>query len=212
MPMQSLSLFSFFNIEAREYVNFTFDSATREMTRNVILGLCAVMLLVSLYALYQKYVPGAIVRAILREQAHSKETAKTAEELGLEKNLLILLELKFNLSLKKLLHLANEEEDPAEANTKAVADESEPTDDDAAEQETQTESAEATDEQSDTPTYELARFYIPEELKYRAENQFNKRENNPFTLLIATGLITAFGIALIKLLPSILTIFDNIIK
>ena len=218
MSRQPLSLFSFFNIEAREYVNFTFDAATREMTRNVILGLCAVMLLVSLYALYQKYVPGAIVRAILRAQAHSKETAKTAEELGLDKNFLVLLELKFNLSLKKLLRLANEEDAPAEVKEEVPA-ESEPTDDadGTTEQAAPTEATESAEAEEDTksddaPAYELARFYIPEELKYRAENQFNKRENNPFTLLIATGLITAFGIALIKLLPIILTLFDNIIK
>ena len=236
MPLQSLSLFSFFNIEAREYANFTFDAAARGMTRNVILGLCAVMLLVSLYALYQKYIPGAIVRAILKAKAHSKDTAKTTEELGLEKNPLVLMELKFNLSLKKLLRMANDEEDAAEPTAEALAEDAETEAENEAEIQADTDAAaeaeadtrengEAqngttaiTDETAEEnaakedASYELARFYIPEELKDRAENQFNKAENNPFALLIATGIIAVFGIALIKLLPWILTIFDNFIK
>ena len=263
MPLQSLSLFSFFNIEAREYANFTFDAAARGMTRNVILGLCAVMLLVSLYALYQKYVPGAIVRAILKAKAHSKDTAKTTEELGLEKNPLVLMELKFNLSLKKLLRMANDEGEDPESPVRSLAED---TEEDAIDSELEAEDADA-DADADVHTeagegaeveaelhadaeveaaaeadaetdrgaqgeatipvsegaaeesaakedasYELARFYIPEECKDRAENQFNKAENNPFALLIATGLIFAFGIALIKLLPWILTVFDNFMK
>ena len=204
MSQPILSLASFFSIEAREYLNFTFDAAARETVRNVILGLCVVMIFVSLYALYQKYVAGAIVRAIIKAEAHSKETAKTAEELGLEKNYLALLELKTNLSLKKLVRMANEEceAEAAPAEEAAIEAESETP------AEPNAENCEAKEESEET---ELARFYIPEELKYRADNMFNKNSNNIVALLISSGLIIAFGILLLKLLPWILTVIDNMI-
>ena len=193
MTHASLSLASFFSIEARDYQSFTFDAAARETAVTIILGVCLMMILVSLYALYQKYVPGAIVRAILKAEAHSKETAKTAEELGLQKNPLALLELKLNLSLKKLVVLANDEEDAAPLPTPC-----------------ENASSEATD--ADAPEEELARFYIPEDLKYRADDLFNKKGNTLGALLISTGLVAIFGILLIKLFPTILSIVDNILK
>ncbi|MBE6702457.1 MAG: hypothetical protein E7585_03480 [Ruminococcaceae bacterium] len=198
MRQPLLSLASFFSIEARDYINFTFDDATREMTRNVILGVCIVMILVSLYALYQKHVPGAIVRAILKAEAHTKETAKTAEELGLQKNVLALFELKTNLSLKKLIRLANQESDTDIEND--------------TDQKTADPVSAASEPDHPNEGEELARFYIPEELKYRADNLFNKKANNLVGLLISTALILLFGIALIKLLPWILSLVDKMIK
>lgn len=194
MARTSLSLASFFTIEAKDYTNFTFDAAARETVVTIILGVCLMMIAVSLYTLYQKYVPGAIVRAILKAEAHSKETAKTVEELGLQKNPLILLELKLNLSLKKLLVLANREDETVEPSPEAETND------------------EGKSDASSNTEPELARFYIPEELKYRADNLFNKKGNTLSALLISTALVAVFGILLIRLFPTILTIIDNILK
>ena len=109
MMQKALSLASIFTSEAREYVHFSFDASARATWRNVILGFCAGVLLASLYMLYQKLVPGAIVRAVLRAQAHTPDTAKTLSELGLDKNPLYRFELRHNAMLKKMVTCTDED-------------------------------------------------------------------------------------------------------
>ena len=100
---------SLFEIQAREYAHFTFDAGARTLLRNVILGIAIGIILASLYAFYQKNVPGAVVRALLRAEAFSPDCAKTLTELGLEKNILIPFELAHNGMLKKLVRAATAE-------------------------------------------------------------------------------------------------------
>lgn len=109
MTRQSLSLASFFTIEAREYANFSFDAAARTTLRNVIVAFCIGILLASLYMLYQKLIPGSIVRAILKAESHTPDTAKTLAELGLDKNPLYRFELRHNAMLKKMVSRADED-------------------------------------------------------------------------------------------------------
>ena len=106
MTLHPLSLASFFTIEARDYANFTFDASARATLRNVILAFCIGILLACLYTLYQKLVPGGIVRAILKAQAHTPEAAKTLAELGLDKNPLYRFELQHNAMLGKMISRA----------------------------------------------------------------------------------------------------------
>ena len=100
---QLLSLAPFFTIEARDYTNFAFDAATRASVRNIILALCAGIILAAAYTLYQSMVPGAFVRALLRAQAHSEEDAKTPAELGFEKSLTLDRQLRKNAMLQRVL-------------------------------------------------------------------------------------------------------------
>ena len=109
MTKTALSLASLFTIEAREYANFNFDASARTTLRNVILGFCIGILVASLYMLYQKLIPGGIIRAILRAEAFTAESAKSLAELGLDKNPLYRFELRHNAMLKKLVLCASEQ-------------------------------------------------------------------------------------------------------
>ena len=170
----SLSLASFFSIEARDYTSFTFDAGARATARNVILAFAVGILLAALYAFYQKNVPGSIVRAILRAEAFDESSAKTAAELGLGKNVFLLFELKHNATLKKLVTRVSRE---------------------AAEGETAEEA-----------------YYIPEELKYRAEVRYEKEGNGPMALIVTAVLTVVLAILLIRLMPTLLTVADNLLK
>ena len=184
MIQKALSLASIFTIEAREYVNFSFDASARATWRNVILGLCIGILLASLYMLYQKLVPGAIVRAILKAEAHTPESAKTLTELGLDKNPLYRFELRHNAALKKMvLRSLAQEPTENEAADKATAD-----------------------------TEQQERFYISEEAKYRAELRFDKKGNGIAGLALTAILTVALAILLIKLTPVVLGLVDNLLK
>lgn len=183
MTQQHLSLASIFTIEAREYANFSLDASARTTLRNVILGFCVGILLASLYMLYQKLIPGGIVRAILRLEAHTPEAAKTLGELGLDKNPLYRFELRHNVALKKLVLCASEQKpNEPEAEVK--------------------EAQSAAEE----------RFYIPEEKKYRAELRFDKKGNGVAGLLLTATLTVVLAILLIKLTPAVLGMVDNLLK
>ena len=122
MTVQALSLASFFTIEAREYVHFSFNAAARNTLRNVILAFCIGILLASLYMLYQKLVPGNIVRAILKAEAHTPESAKTLTELGLDKNPLYRFELRHNAMLKKIVLCASAQKSNEDESTDDAAE------------------------------------------------------------------------------------------
>lgn len=89
---------SAFEAAERTYKHFTVSAKTLTV---LVWCLCAGILLAALYTLYQKYVPGGAVRAILAAEAFSGESAKTAEELGLHG--LRLRELKRNVTLKRMV-------------------------------------------------------------------------------------------------------------
>ncbi len=173
MPTAFLSVRSFFSIAEREYKSFTFDASDRATVRNVILAFCIGIILAALYMLYQKRVPGAVIRAFLRAEAFSEEAAKTPEELGLANNPFYRYELKHNLTLKRFLRAVEKSEDENELQT---------------------------------------RYFIPEELKYRAEIRYDKKGSGLFSLILTIVLTVGLGIAVIKLLPAVLTLFDNLLK
>ena len=54
------------------------------------------------------------------------------------------------------------------------------------------------------------RYYIPEELKYRAEVRFDAKGFGVFSLLLTAVVAAGLAFALIALLPTFLTIVDNL--
>lgn len=170
----TLSLASFFTIEAREYTHFVVDAGTRTTLRNLIIALAVGIALASLYAFYQKNVPGLLVHALLRAEAFTPEAAKTAEELGLEKNPFVWFEFKHNTMLKRVVTCI-----------------------------------ERTTEEGEAP---LLAYYIPEELKYRAEVRYEKKGNGPIALIITMIATVLLAILLIRLAPALIGIVDNMIK
>jgi hypothetical protein len=134
--------------------------------------------------LYQKLVPGNIIRAILKAEAHTPEAAKTLTELGLDKNPLYRFELRRNAVLKKTVLCTSEQE--------------------TGEGEDESEKAESAAKEE--------RFYILEEDKYRAEVRFDKKGNGVVGLVVTAILTVALAILLIKLTPAVLGMVDNLLK
>ena len=158
---------SFFSVAQREYekLNFTAESAK---TATVLIYMVALgIILASLCAFYQQRVPGRVVRALLRANAHTEESAKTAEELGVRRRSLAMLELRRGTVLRQTVRVTEEE----------------------------------------TP-----RYYIPEDLKYRAEIRFDKKGNELPGLIITIILSLAVALLLVKALPLVLGMIDNLLK
>ena len=59
---------------------------------------------------------------------------------------------------------------------------------------------------------EEPRYFIPEELRYRAEVRYDKKGNGLFGLLMAIVLSVALALLLINLLPMVLGLIDGTMK
>ena len=94
----SVSL-SVFSVAEQTYEHFTVSAKTLTV---LVWSVCAGILIAAVYMLYQKTVPGGVVRAILAAGAFSEECAKTATELGITGRL-ARRELCRNVTLKHLL-------------------------------------------------------------------------------------------------------------
>ena len=55
------------------------------------------------------------------------------------------------------------------------------------------------------------RYYIPQELKYRAEVRFDKQGSGPVGLIVTLALTLLLSIALIRLLPALLGVVDRLL-
>ena len=67
-------------------------------------------------------------------------------------------------------------------------------------------------ENTDAPVdFLTARYYIPEDTKYRAELRFEKEGAGLFHVILITVVAIAAGIALFRVLPSLLGLADGLI-
>ena len=61
-------------------------------------------------------------------------------------------------------------------------------------------------EDEDTP-----RYYIPKELKYRADVRFEQKGNGVMTLILTAVIAPVLAIVLMRVLPAALTLFDKLL-
>ena len=92
---------SFFKVAVKEYEKLSFTEADAATATLLIYGVCIGVVLAALYTFYYQQVPGGVVRALLRAEAFSEETAKTVEELGLSS--LALRELTRGKALRRVV-------------------------------------------------------------------------------------------------------------
>jgi hypothetical protein len=106
---------SLFGVQAGEYENFTLTASTADTLTLFVVAVCIGIVIAALYNFYLRTVPGGIVRALLRAEALSPESAKTAAELGLEGKALHLLELTRGSALRRVVRFVGDTAD-AEGN------------------------------------------------------------------------------------------------
>ena len=157
---------SLFTLTVKKYEHIAFTEAAARNVQLVVWGICIGFFLASLFSLYQRFVIGAPIRALLRANALSPENAKTADELGFEQGSLYCRILAKSSALQRLVK-------------KAEGD--------------------------------IDRYYVPEDLKYRAELRYEKKGTPIVQALLAALLSAAVGIVLLKLIPLALSMVDAIL-
>ena len=94
---------SLFTLTVKEFENITFTEQTAKNVQLVVWGLAIGFFLAALFSLYQRFVVGAPIRALLQLEALSPESAKTEEELGIKGGWLTHRALTKNTAVQKLV-------------------------------------------------------------------------------------------------------------
>lgn len=193
---------TYFSVQFDAYDNFSLSSDAGVTVRNAILAAMLGIVIASIMTAYYRNDrgPGGFVRHLLKEEIHSPEKAKTLLELGYFRNPTIRRELAKGSALRMVVRCREVEE--AEQAEREMA-------------ENLQNGAKKRNTYAKNPVkidFCTAHFYIPEDLRHRADVRFDKKGSD-WGRVIATAVITiVMASVLCWLLPDALHLADNLIN
>lgn len=175
-----------------QYSNLNFGNGIISLEM-VITAIFIGAVLAAFAAVYNKRILGNFVWALLKSGATSKETAKTIYELKFEKNPFLRGALRDGTTFRRTV-----------LSTDDVVQE--PTDN-------ETEKGRKKENINPRRPIELktARFYIPEQRRYRAEIRYHRKGTDWITFTLSVLIFAALAVGVYYILPEILTLLDNLI-
>jgi len=180
----------YFTMELGTYDNFAISGTSGATLRNMILAVAAGIILASLMTLYNRRGLGGFVRRLIAEKADSPENAKTLMELGYFRSTMIRRELARGTALRMVVR-SPEKEAFENRETK-------------------------TPKKGIEPAYKhdfmTARFYIPEDLRARAEVRFDLKGSGWLPTLITIAVTVVAASLMCWFLPDLIQFADNIIS
>ena len=220
----------YFTVRFESYENFAIGTSTAQTVRDVILALALGVILAALFTAYLRNTLGGFVRRLLSDGCDSPASAKTLSELGYFRSPSVRRELAKGTILRMVVHRVDEISTDGEQNT-AQNTASEPSAETVSEGETDAEkevlevqksenNAESTakkgffgfGKRAEEVDFITARFYVPEDLRYRAEIRF-RRKGSSWLLVIAICVISLVAAALLCVyLPGIVGLADKIVS
>ncbi len=195
----------YFTVEFGTYENFSMGAGTANTVQTIIFAVAIGFIIAAFMAVYTRTVLGNFVRALLKSEAKDAESAKDLSSLGFFRSAAIRRELDRGVTLRKVVKCVQEEELRAAK---------EPTDGEGESEVKATPVGGKTllEEPRFRPDFTTARYYIPEDLRYRAEIRFEKKGSG-WGLMVGTVLISILIAGLICfLLPDIIQLADNLIS
>ena len=166
----------------------------------MILGLFIGLSLASFGALYDKRVLGEAVRAILRKEAYTPETAVTLVELGYARNSIVRHSVRKSVTLRRVVRCVEEEKFLAEQEQRRIEHEEKRKND---------KSLGRFRELDYTFDLENDHFYIPEEIRYTADVKFEKKGSSWIGAIVFTLVMLVVYVILLICLPDILEILND---
>jgi len=205
----------YYSVEFGAYEYFSFGPGANETAEMLVMALAFGFIIAAIVIAYTRTKLGDFVRRILKNECLSPETAKTLFELGYFRDTVIRRELSKGVTLRKLVFRADASElnEEIDAEQNALAKELSPDaekQDDAAIKKPE-EKRFSFFKRPHAVDFTKARFYIPEELKYRAELRFERKGSGwiPVLLTVVGSLI---GAALVcYFLPGFVGLLDQLI-
>ncbi|MBQ8309464.1 MAG: hypothetical protein IJX80_00440 [Clostridia bacterium] len=206
----------YYSVEFRAYESFSFGPRANETAQTLIMALAFGFIIAAIVIAYTRTRLGSFVRALLKNGCLSSGTAMTLYELGYFRNSTIRRELARGVTLRKIVFKADEEA-PVEENDENADEIAAEAPLDAANQGATVKAASPANERfqflrkGSQVDFITTRFYIPEDMKYRAELRFERKGSGwlPVLLTVFGSLI---GAALVcHFLPDFIGLLDQLI-
>ncbi len=170
------------------YNNFEFRNPFISLEL-IVWALFAGFILAALIAIYNKRVVGGFVKAILRNECLSAESAKTIIDLGFGSDWFIKNALRTDTVLRRFVVRV----------------------DDTAEESPENEKKDPGSKHG-AINFARAKFYIPEELKYRAEVRYASKGTDLIAFGLCVVVLAAAAFAAIYIIPDLIQLIDNFIS
>lgn len=149
----------------------------------IVWAMFAGFIIASLMAVYNKRIIGGFVKSVLSDECFSPERAKTVTELGYGTDWFIKNALRTDTVLRRFI---------VRVDTETSADENE---------KKQTK--------HDVIDFSTAKFYIPEEQRYRAEVRYARRGTDFFAFGLCVVILAAAAFAAIYIIPELIQLVKN---
>ena len=188
----------FDTLKNTEYENLGFGSGSMITIPMIVIAIAAAIIISSVAVIINKTVFGNFVRAVIKSEALSKESAKTLEELGYDEKLMIRRGVRKGINLRSVIRCVEEEEYNERARIAREEYDKNPD----PHKPKFVDVPYSVDPDND-------HFYIPEENKYKADMKFDKRGTSWGMFWIVVLLTVIFSIILLVSLPKILDIANE---
>lgn len=211
----------YFSVEFGIYENFSVTGGLGENVRNIIIAIALALIAVSVMNAYTRQNLGGFVRRLISEDCLSPDRAKTLSELGYFRSTSIRRALSRGTTLRLVVRRADETEtDDAQSTDETVpaAESDSILENGDGNPDTVSESASAaeetpvskSEEQGSRIDFLTARFYVPEELRYRAEIRFRTKGSSWWLVALTAVLSVVVAALLCSFLPDIVAFADNL--
>ncbi|MBQ8441505.1 MAG: hypothetical protein IJX19_12645 [Clostridia bacterium] len=184
----------YFTVEFGAYENFSVGAGVTSLAQTIVYAIALGVILAAAMSVYTRSVLGGFVRTLIKEGADSPENAKKLSQLGFFRNAAIRRELAKGVTLRKVVRCCEEEAFLAEQESKTAET-----------------AGKGTGEMTFRPNFLTARYYIPEDLRYRAEIRFEKKGSGWGLFLGASVIAILLAAVIGYFLPDIVQLMDNII-
>ena len=192
-----------YRVRLTGYRFFKLDT-TGEFFVMLILGIFLGIFLASLAVIYQKRYLGRFITRLQQKSAFSEENAQSLADLGLARSFLIRHNLQSQGSvMRKLVRLVT----PERTDTPVTAEKCEGEACEGAPSDTKKKKPKLS--LRETIDFDATRFYIPEELRYRAEFRFRRRGSTPLLILFSFLVCAVLSVVFILFYPDLIRLADN---
>ena len=172
---------TYFTIHFGAYDNFSITDRTVTVGNTIIPALVWGIIIAAIATFFCRRVLGEFVRTLCKKEAFSPETSVTLFDTGLFRSTVVRSQLSHSAFLRKVVFCREEQEYLAEKGNDA--------------------------------TYKIDfikdHFYIPEDLKYRAENRFSVKGSTWMYVVLTVILVPTVVGLLCRFMPSILQFIDS---
>ena len=174
---------TYFTVRFGAYDNFSVTEQTASIVNKIIPALIWGIIIASVATVFCRRIVGAFVRTLIEKEALSPETGVTLFDTGAFRSTIIRRELCRSAFLRKVVFCREEQAFLEEKGKDAVY----------------------------KIDFTRDHFYIPEDLKYRAQTRFNQK-GSTWVYVVLTVIIVPVVVGLIcRFLPNILQLADSLI-